>query len=161
MLTLQSPFVSASLTQGPPNSSFPFNVCLSSTDLSYQYQSHCGWGASQVAAVNRAALTVKLSTTRKIKTTASANKRWESQSDKNRVKHPQLMRVRDGEQCEGGQTHRSTGCGQQHGFLKGTLYTSVPGPWTLLFIASSYSYLDKGGRQIQSVCLHLPWYFLN
>lgn len=102
MWTLQSPFASASLTQGPPNSSFPFNVCLSSTDLSYQYQSHCGWGASQVAAVNRAALTVKLSTTRKIKTTASANKHWESQSDKNRVKHPQLMRVRDGEQCEEG-----------------------------------------------------------
>lgn len=102
MWTLQSPFASASLTQGPPNSSFPFNVCLSSTDLSYQYQSHCGWGDSQVAAVNRAALTVKLSTTRKIKTTASANKRWESQSDKNRVKHPQLMRVRDGEQCEEG-----------------------------------------------------------
>lgn len=102
MLTFQSPFASASLTQGPPNSSFPFNVCLSSTDFSYQYQSHCGWGASQVAAVNRAALTVKLSTTRKIKTTASANKRWESQSDKSRVKHPQLMRVRDGEQCEEG-----------------------------------------------------------
>ena len=45
-------------------------------------------------------MTVKLSTTRKIKTTASANKLWESQSDKTRVKHLQLMRVRDKEQCE-------------------------------------------------------------
>lgn len=86
-------------------------------------ETHCGWGDfSDVAAVNRATSTVKLSTRRKAKAATSANKHWESQSDKTRAKHPQLMRVSE-RAAWSGSRHTGTQAGDtgRSGFLRRTL----------------------------------------